>query len=67
MKQFYRPSVFTTAALTTLLLAACDQSSQTSTSAVSEGRLTDTDRAPLMNAETVEWKYLGGDAAHTRY
>lgn len=70
MKQFYRLSTFTIAAVSTAtLLVACDNSSQTSTNetAASAGRLTDTDRAPVVNDETVEWKYLGSDAAHTRY
>lgn len=50
-------------------LVGCDQGSQTETAApaVSAGRQTDVDRPPIVSEETVEWKYLGADAAHTRY
>lgn len=53
------------------LLAACDQGAQSigdeTAAAGITGRLTDTDRPPTVSDQTVEWKYLGADAAHTRY
>jgi quinoprotein glucose dehydrogenase len=32
-----------------------------------KGRNMSVDRPPIVSKETVEWKYLGSDAAHTRY
>ncbi len=47
--------------LSAALIAVCAQAQQSS------GRQTDVDRPPLVSKDTIEWKYLGSDAAHTRY
>ncbi len=49
------------------LLTACGQSTDSGATMASKGRLLELDRPPIASEETVEWKYLGGDAAHTRY
>jgi quinoprotein glucose dehydrogenase len=68
-KQLQKRQIFSwpVLSLSAAILTGCGQGSQTENAPASVGRQTDVDRSPIVSEETVEWKYLGSDAAHTRY